>query len=308
LPLIADFHPDAVVTVSNGFGWLLAAELARRLGVPLHLIAHDHWPKPARTDRLVRRWLERRFAEVYRQAHSRLCICPFMQEEFERRYGVAGSLLYPSRSDDCPRFDAKPPRALGAADEIVVGYCGGSGSHVMPGLRTLAEVLAIVNARAVVFGPFDEVKQRELLAISPSFEFRGFVAYQEMMAGLRSEADVLFVPMTFDGEARDNMTVSFPSKLVDYTALGLPMLFHAPPYSSAVRWAAMHELVAEVVETAGPADLAAALRRLKADATRRRRLSERALEVGAAYFAPAVGRARFYAALGAAGGRPRTTN
>ena len=173
----------------------------------------------------------------------------------------------------------------------------------MPGLRDLGGALAAANARVVVFGMFDESRQRELRAISTAFEFRGFVPYQDMMAGLRADADVLFLPMTFAATERDNMSVSFPSKLVDYTALGLPILVHAPRYSSAARWAKGHEMVAEVVETPGPGDLATALRRLKNDGMRRCRLSERALEVGDTCFKTGSGRALFHAALSAQSGR-----
>lgn len=291
---LADFQPDAIVTIGHGFGWLLAAEMAQRLGVPLHLIVHDDWPKLSGRDQIYRGFLRRRFADVYRQAHSRLCISPFMVEEYERRYGVVGSVLYPFRDESCPVFDAQPARVFDR-DEMVVAYCGGCGREVMSGLKDLASVLADVKARLVVFGLFDEFKQRQLLANSQSIEFRGFVPYPAMLAGLRA-ADVLFAPMTFSESYRDNMTVSFPSKLADYTAMGVPLLVQGPPYCSAVRWANANAPVAEVVDTPGAAGLATALRRLKDDANRRRQLAERALAVGAA-FRPASAHERFDAAI-----------
>ncbi|MEO8677455.1 MAG: glycosyltransferase [Vicinamibacterales bacterium] len=293
--LIGDPPPDAIVTIGYGYGWLVAAELALRLGIPLHFIAHDDWPKLKGGNRFFKEWLRRRFGEVYRRAHSRLCISPLMAEEFARRYGVGGSVLYPCRADACPTFDPQPPRAIASSEAIVVGYCGGSGQEVMTGLKDLAAALSGANARVVVFGPFDEFKRRQLLAISPAFEFRGFVPYLEMIAGLRA-ADVLIVPMSFDELFRDNMIVSFPSKLVDYTAVGVPLLIQGPPYCSAVTWAKRNEPLAELVETPGPGSLADALQRLKADPVRRRRLAERALTAGAA-FTPASAREGFEAAL-----------
>ena len=297
--LIADPPPEAIVTIGYGFGWLLAAELSRQLALPLHLVAHDDWPKLPRGHRLFKTWLQRRFADVYRGATSRLCISPFMAEEYERRYGVAGSVLYPCRADACPTCDATPARALEPSDAIVVGYCGGSGQEVMAGLKDLAAALHDSRARVLVFGDFDTIKQTQLLAISPAFEFRGYQPSLKVIAGLRAEADVLFVPMTFEPFYRNNMTVSFPSKLADYTAVGVPLLVHGPPYCSAVRWARAHEPAAEVVETAGPDDLGAALRKLRDDPVRRRHLGERARAVGAD-FAAAAARERFHAALAAA--------
>ncbi|MGE0864061.1 MAG: glycosyltransferase [Vicinamibacterales bacterium] len=300
LAQLGEFRPTAVVTVCHGYGWLLAAALAHRLDRPLHLIVHDDWPRLSGVARSVQGWLERRFARIYRQAGSRLCVSPFMAEEYQRRYGTAGDVLYPFRSSGCPVFEVKPAPAI-ADREIVIGYGGNSGPDIAAGLKDLAAALARVNARVVVFGPFGEREQRELLAISPSFTFRGLVPYDEMIRGLRAESDVLFVPMAFAAASRDNMVVSFPSKLADYTAAGLPLLIYGPPYASAVRWAREHAPVAEVVDQEGPAGLAAALSGLVTDPARQHELAGRALKVGAACFGAAAGRERFYAALGVSG-------
>lgn len=297
--MIADFRPSAIVTVGHGYGWLLASELARHLNAPLHLIVHDDWPRLGGIAPVLREWLERRFAEVYREARSRLCVSPFMAEEYKRRYGAEGLVLYPSRSRSCPVFEVKPSMAIQETDEIVIGYGGNSGPEMMACLIDLAAALADANARVLVFGPFGAPEQHKLLAISPAFTFHGFVSHQEMIARLRAEAHVLFVPMAFDSAARDNMIVSFPSKLADYTAVGLPILVYGPPYSSAIRWARMYEPVAEVVDIAGPAGLGTALRRLKRDSALCHTLSQRALDVGAACFSAESGRAGFYAAVAA---------
>ena len=100
--LLAGFQPEAVMTVAHGFGWLTAASLAQDLRVPLYLIVHDDWPRIAGIAPILRGWLDRRFATVYRQAFIRWCVSPSMVEEYERRYDVAGLVLYPSRS----RFEA----------------------------------------------------------------------------------------------------------------------------------------------------------------------------------------------------------
>ena len=110
LSMVADFSPEAILTIGSGFGWLLAAEIAERLGVPLHLIAHDDWPKPAGIDGALIDWSRARFGRAYRQATSRLCVSPFMVDEFARRYGVRGDLLYPVRSAaDGVRTPSRPP-------------------------------------------------------------------------------------------------------------------------------------------------------------------------------------------------------
>lgn len=290
--LAADFDAEAVLTIGSGFGWLVAAEIAAQIDVPLHVIAHDDWPK---TQDLFAAWSRSRFARVYRRAQTRFCVSPFMLEEFERRYGVAGTLLYPLQSAGA---DARVTDAQPIADDapIVIGFCGGSGPHVMPGLRCLARAVTGIRARVVVFGPFDDAKQTGLTALSPAFEFRGFVDHAVMMNALRG-CDLLFAPMTFDAGARDNMAVSFPSKLADYTAAGVPILVHAPSYSSAARWAALHDDAAALVTADDPAALREAIVALRGDPPRRQRLAEGARRAGDRCFSLAAGRAIFEGAL-----------
>jgi glycosyltransferase involved in cell wall biosynthesis len=290
--VVEPFEPEAVLTVTSGFGWLVAAEIADGLDLPLHLIAHDDWPK---SHGVLTGWSRAQFKRIYRQACSRLCVSSFMIDEFERRYGVRGDLLPPLRSAATAARVVRA-REIPDGDAIAVAFCGGSGPHVMSGLRTLGRAFAGGGARLIVYGPFDAAKRAELSAISTAFEFRGFVDYQDMIDGLRA-ADVLFAPMTFDAAARDNMAVSFPSKLADYTASGVPIVIHAPAYASAVRWAARHAPVAEVVDRDDASALRDAIGQLRRDRDRRQLLADRAREIGAEYFSLAAGRARFEDAL-----------
>jgi len=89
--------------------------------------------------------------------------------------------------------------------------------------------------------------------------------------------------MTFELHERPNMEVSFPSKLTEYTAAGLPLLVYGPDYCSAVRWAQAHPATAEVVTNPGLDGLAAALKRLQ-DPAHRENLGRHALELGQRYF------------------------
>jgi glycosyltransferase involved in cell wall biosynthesis len=290
------FDAEAVVTVGHGFGWITAAEAARRLHVPLHVIVHDDWPRASGITELFRPWLDRTFGRIYRGAASRLCVSPFMAEAYERRYGAAGSLMYPSRSKDCPVFDAKPPRQIGDS-EMVIGFGGSSSGQVVESLKVLARASPGTRTRLVVFGGFDEDAKRQLLAEFEAISFHGFVPFDRMIRELREIADALFVPMSFDAALRANMTISFPSKLTDYTATGLPLLIHGPEYSSAVRWARAEIDAAEIVDEPGEAALRAAIQRLREDHNRRGRLAANAAAAGQRYFDPSVAREALSAAV-----------
>src|SRR5260370_26858667 len=114
-------------------------------------------------------------------------------------------------------------------------------------------------------------------------EFPGLVSARELRERCQKEADFLYVPMSFGESVRVNMRLSFPSKLADYTEMGLPLLIYGPKYCSAVQWARKHPGVAEVVETEDERELLEAVKRLSNPETRRA-LAEEALRIGELYF------------------------
>lgn len=108
---------------------------------------------------------------------------------------------------------------------------------------------------------------------------------------------MLFVPMSFEGTGHhENMRISFPSKLTDYTAVGLPLLIWGPDYCSGVKWAHQHHPVAEVVTSDSRDELGRALDRL-ASPPYRSMLASRALEVGNAMFSQPRAESVLFAAL-----------
>lgn len=268
---------ESVLTVAHGFGWLAAANIASKRRVPLHLIVHDDWPRVVDIAPRFRQWLDEKFANVYRQAQSRLCVSPAMSRCYEERYGEPAQVIYPSRATDCPVFDAPPAHLANNDKPFTIAFAGTINSNgYIEALATLQSALKSVSGRLLIFGPnhldFDD----------PNTEMRGLVSSSELLTRLREEADALFVPMSFDASDRGNMQMAFPSKLADYTATGLPLLIYGPTYCSAVAWARANQGVAEVVEAI--AGLSNAINRLANDPSHRVALGKRALTTGREYF------------------------
>ena len=265
---------ESVLTVAHGFGWLAAADIAGKRKVPLHLIVHDDWPRIADVAPQFRKWLDERFANVYRQAQSRLCVSPAMSRSYEERYGEPAQVIYPSRAADCPDFDAPPANN---DKPFTIAFAGTINSDgYIEALTALQNALKPVGGRLLIFGP------NQFGLDDPNTENRGLVSSSELLTRLREEAHALFAPMSFDESDRANMQMAFPSKLADYTATGLPLLIYGPAYCSAVVWARENSGVAEVVED--KAGLSNAINRLASDPSHRVALGQRALAVGREYF------------------------
>lgn len=283
------FQCEAVLTVAHGFGWLAAAQIATERRVPLHLIMHDDWPRVAGVAPRFRNWLDERFASVYRQAHSRLCVSPAMSRFYEQRYGAPAEVIYPSRAADCADF-AEPPARLAHRDHrFTIAFAGTINSRgYVRAMTALQKALEPVHGRLLIFGP----PTGDAALSHRNIESRGLLKSDELLMRLREEADALFVPMSFDAADRTNMEIAFPSKLADYTATGVPLLIYGPSYCSAVAWARENPGVAEVIET--EPDLPSAVAKLANNPDHRLALGTRALDTGREYFSHARIQQRFH--------------
>src|SRR5579872_5428803 len=84
--LLSKFQPTAILTIPHWYLWFTAAAVARELQLPLHLIVHDDWPSYTTFRQSGPIWQSVRWGcrkamrPVYRQAVSRLCVSPGMEE------------------------------------------------------------------------------------------------------------------------------------------------------------------------------------------------------------------------------------
>lgn len=293
---IRSFQPQAVLSITHGSAWVTAATIARRCGLPLHLILHDDVFPMTGVEERWRKHVEAEFAEVYRQATTRLCIGPVMEAHYRRLYGVPGLVLYPTRSSFGVEF-AGPRTPVGRS--LVFAYAGSIHHGGMDGdLAVVARVLESRGHTLLLHSP-SCVGETALPGLDrPNVIARPPIPGADWLVKLAAQADVLVLTMAF-GYGRFTQ-LSFPSKLSDYTATKLPILLRAPPDSSAVRWAMEHRGVAEIVETQDEERLRTAILRLE-DAAVRRSLGEAAAVAGDACFSRDAVIRRFHDALTSTG-------
>lgn len=274
------FQPSAVVTVVHGYSWLTAAEYARQADLPLHLILHDDWLSSVVA--MKGTLAEKLFRRYYSYAASRFCVSPAMAQRYYDLYGVPGEVLYPLRAKEGPV--AAEPVCPRRRNGLVVAYAGTiNGEGYIRLLKTMAAALHEMDGTLRMYGPMTPARARDIGLGAQNIVLSGLVPSEELVSRLRLEADALFVPMSFRSEDRTNMELSFPSKLTDYTATGLPLLINGPDYSSAIRWAQDNPGVAAIVEDQSVRTLSAVLETLK-DHALRRDLGNNALAAGQQWF------------------------
>jgi glycosyltransferase involved in cell wall biosynthesis len=287
------FEAQAILTVSHGVSWLMAAEVASQLKLPLHMINHDWWLQTVTVPRMLRGWLTRQFGLAYRQAQVRFCVSPQMAAYYQRKYNAEGCVLYPGRSRQAAVWTAPPVRT--GSRPFTLAYAGGIFYDCAAMLKGVASILRETNGRLVIFSDMDsEVVAGKGLA-GNNIILRGFVSPAELTSVLRAEVDALLV--TRERGMGINAIISFPSKLVEYTATGLPIIICAPLDSAAAAWESEHKGAALVVADGDVGGLRDALESLVQKEGLRRQLGEAALEHGEESFSYEATTGRFLSTL-----------
>ncbi len=296
--LLDSFQPEAVLTVAHACLWRTAAAFANRRQLPLHLICHDEITQMVPHLPAFKRWVEQAFGDVYRASTSRFCVSPYMRDDYRARFGVDAQVLYPSRAADVPKYQVPPDHLASLPHGLRVAFAGTINS---PGharlLQDLASCLQSLGGKLLLYGPITEEISRQVGLALPNVELRGLLPSNVLIQTLRTEADLLYVPMSFDPQDRLAMKTNFPSKLTDYTAVGLPLLIQGAADSSAAMWAKENPGVAEVVAEPSTEALARTLTNLINNSDRRLMLGAKALEVGQRFFAHDQARRMFQGGL-----------
>jgi len=162
---------------------------------------------------------------------------------------------------------------------------------------SLAKILHITGDHLVIYSPLSLESIEKLGLSQTNISTHSLIPSEKLIYTLREEADVLFVPMSFDQQDRPNMEMSFPSKLTDYTAIGLPLLIWGPTYCSAVRWAKANFAVAEVVDSQELAVLADSVKKLTENSEYRFKLATNSLKIGFDYFSHSKAIQQFYQSI-----------
>lgn len=271
---------EALFTVPWNALFVAAYFIRKLTGLPLYVYIMDD---PAGAPSFP--WWKAMFyrvlmARIVRAASRVWCVSRYMAEDFRQRYGVDAQTLLPLL--DVRAFMAQAEEKSTAPDrEARIVYTGAIYDAQLDALQNLVSALNDARAKGseareitlyLYTSQPEPLLQRMKLA-GPRVH-RAFVRMEEM-ARVLAEADVLFLPFSFEERMRHVIETSFPTKLAEYLASGVPILVHGPPNSTVARYCRENEC-ALVVDESSPQALLAAVERLLADGELRKSLSERA--------------------------------
>ncbi len=206
-----------------------------------------------------------------------------MCEYFEITYGVKCRSLLPLVDlDDFQQKTVVKPSDLDCVLDIV--YTGSIYSAQLDAVRRLVRVLGQEsdrndNARIktqLTLYTSAPVEALDRLGLVGKNVRRDEVKHKDI-ASVIAAADVAFLPLSFEADMRHIVETSFPSKIAEYLAGGVPILVHAPSYSTVAKYCREHSC-GLVVDEPSESSLREALIRLSTDTALRATLAAKALE------------------------------
>jgi glycosyltransferase involved in cell wall biosynthesis len=290
---------QALWIVMHGTAVAIAARLARRTSLAMHLTVHDD---PAYATALgSRRYLallpaiEHDFARAIRAAASVDVVSPAMADRYRRRYGVSSVVVH--RGMD-RAVEPSPPyeRERWGLRVGILGNTYGYSQLLILGraVARAAQELG-VPGRLLVVGDGHGARLRRDLNGLVEVDFTGHIDEDEAVRQLQS-CFVLYLNYPFSIRRAVLRRTSFPTKLSTYVQAARPLLVHAPSDSSVTPLGEMSGYATRW-ETLRPEDGAALLARIWADPQRADSVHADAEQVRARYFDHERNRGRILHAL-----------
>jgi hypothetical protein len=233
---VETFKPDAIISVTFRFAWLLAYAVAKKYELPLHLILHDDIITAEKHGDLLATFIKKDFKKIYQFAASRFCISPNMERMYRETIGVEGQVIYPTLGKNDVAFDVAE-RIKVARKNLRFCYAGSLYTPDFP--EMLDQLAGILQEKGHTLIVFSEARKEDLKDYSylqaEHVEFRQFVHPAVLREFMITQADVNVLLNSFLLE--EPFRWNFSSKLVEYTVVALPVLLWGPQSSGAIDWA-----------------------------------------------------------------------
>lgn len=195
------------------------------------------------------------------------------QEEYERRYGVRGTIV----RNPCPMSELKAlDRSMRTFDSGAVNivYTGAVYHANSDAFRNLTAAIARLAPRRVLL----HIYTAQSVADLEGHGIRGPAVvhhphiHQSEVPGVLRHADILFLPLAFRSPIGEVIRTSAPGKMGEYLSVRRPVLVHAPG-DSYVSWYFRANRCGIVVDEEDSGTLAAAIGRLLEDESLREEIS-----------------------------------
>ena len=283
-------RPSAILTVLKGVYSLFAAHLSKSWQIPLTVIVHDQEELWASSE-TESSWIRQHSIAVLNQAAR---VWPVSQE-----LGDAYKVKGPSKiSVFLPIPEGKHQSFVEWKDSFknpVIAYAGSLYVGQSDLFSSIASALKKINGTLLLIIPKDKFDLLNLPDYSNVKYQEPFDKNVDVINFLSENASCILVPYPLDLTKHPWAATCFPSKLVEFSHLGLPLLTVAPPNTAFSNWAKRHNWLSHLSDT-NEAELLKFLNQLTKKETWMK-MAQESRDVAADEFNPNVIQAQFESEL-----------
>lgn len=203
---------------------------------------------------------------IFRNAKHIIVTNDATKEYYVQKYGDAEkySIIYNCVSPD-EYLVHTPAISINVEDKVNIVFTGSiywAQESSLDNLLNLVNMNPVLNVGVTIYCPAPPKNLVNKFNDNRNIKFTS--APQSEMSKIQNNADILFLPLSWNTEAPDIIRTASPGKLADYLIATRPILVHAPSYSFIAHYARENEF-AEVVSTESQGDLILGIRKLIED-------------------------------------------
>lgn len=231
---IAEFQPQVIYTLGGRVSSLrLSYTLSEKLNIPIVIHYMDNWVEHIQWEanpllhpyaRQVRKWAYK----CMERSEKSIAISPKMAEEYEEKFNVPFAVLMNSVGKE---FFEITPKSSNVNDGKCFVYAGGLHLERWKSLVEIAQEIKAVsqsgNDRLIIYTSEVNIKRYKQNFQGLPVEFRNAVPHNEV-PHILEKADILVHTEVNDENLFGFFKYSISTKIPEYLASGIPMLFYGP--------------------------------------------------------------------------------
>jgi hypothetical protein len=213
---------------------LLAAFLSKQWQIPLSLIIHDQ-PELWANSEQQKIEIAKRTKFVVNQAQRIWCVSPELADAYQLSSNPKMSVLFPIPNGN---FSNLFSQKKSLNEEFVIAHAGSLHPFQFDNLKTLAICLGKINGVLLLITQRDNPVVIKLIQKFDNVrQCEPWENNTQAMSFLAKNADCILVSYSFESHQQLWAKTSFPSKLVEFSHLNIPILILAPPNTAISNWA-----------------------------------------------------------------------
>lgn len=230
--------PDVVLTLAGTIHALLAMNLARKWSRPLAVIVHDQWEYFARDQREAHR-TRKQVQKVLSHASRVWAVSEELLDAYPSSRGnhrESVLLPIPGRRESSYTKNRELP-----AKGLVLAHAGRLHPCQIPTISAIAQGLRRTSGKLILITPDNHLELEQFLINYPEVtRYQAFSRNEEAVEYVAAEATVFLIPYAFDLTTQPWAKTSFPSRLLEFAQLGIPVLIAAPNGTAIANWGTLN--------------------------------------------------------------------